>query len=473
MRQIAREWGGAMDLLEKIRILGAGAKYDASCSSSGSTRASALRGIGNAAQSGICHSWSDDGRCISLLKILLTNYCIYDCAYCANRLSNDIERAAFTVDEIVDLTMNFYRRNYIEGLFLSSGVMKSPDQTMEMMLRVVKKLRLDREFHGYIHLKAIPGASEHLVHEAGLYADRMSVNIELPSAKSLQLLAPQKDSRVIFHSMTDIGAQISENSEKRKSTKKALPLFVPAGQSTQVIIGASPETDLSIIRMSENLYNKVRLKRVYYSAFIPVNDDRRLPALNTPPLVRENRLYQDDWLLRLYGFEADEILDPDKPFLDLEFDPKTAWALRNMKYFPVEANRADYETLLRVPGIGVRSAKRIVQSRRFSVLRFDHLKNMGVVLKRARYFLTCAGKFLEDFDRSEDAVRERMLRETAGRRRVNSDELFLFPSGHGAAPQTPASDTGYPEFEKAPLQIPVQSRNMKNTAPTMQSAAHR
>lgn len=414
-----------MDLLEKLNILGASAKYDASCSSSGSSRSNSAGGTGNAAVSGICHSWTDDGRCVSLLKILLTNYCIYDCAYCFNRRSNDIDRAAFTPEEVVNLTMNFYKRNYIEGLFLSSGVYRSPDHTMEQLIQVLKKLRTERNFHGYIHVKAIPGASQELVNEAGLYADRMSVNIELPSSESLKLLAPQKDSGQIFHSMSFIGDRIVENKEEQKKTKK-LPSFVPAGQSTQLIVGASPENDLNIIRLSENLYDKLSLKRVYYSAYVPVNNDRRLPALNiTPPLVREHRLYQADWLLRYYGFRADEILEPSLPFLDEQFDPKTGWALRNMKLFPVEVNRAEYETILKVPGIGVRSAKRIVQARKFQLLNFDHLKMMGVVLKRARYFITCAGKYLEDFDQDSAKVRDRLLLGME-KKKARSDELFLF-----------------------------------------------
>lgn len=414
-----------MDLLEKLNILGAGAKYDASCSSSGSSRSNTAGGTGNAAVAGICHSWADDGRCISLLKILLTNFCIFDCAYCLNRRSNDIPRAAFTPDEVVNLTMNFYKRNYIEGLFLSSGVFRNPDFTMEQLILVLKKLRTERSFHGYIHVKAIPGASQELIDEAGLYADRMSVNVELPSAQSLKLLAPQKDSGQIFHSMSFIGERITENKEEQKKTKK-LPSFVPAGQSTQLIVGASPENDLNIIKLSENLYDKLQLKRVYYSAYVPVNNDRRLPAINaTPPLVRENRLYQADWLLRFYGFRADEILDPALPFLDEQFDPKTGWALRNMKLFPVEVNRAEYETILKVPGIGVRSAKRIIQARKFQVLHFDHLRMMGVVLKRARYFITCAGKYLENFDQDGTKVREKLLI-GKGKGKTKSDELFLF-----------------------------------------------
>lgn len=397
-----------MDLFEKLTILGSAAKYDVSCSSSGSKRANSSTGTGSASYSGICHSWSDDGRCISLLKILMTNYCMYDCVYCYNRKSNPIERAAFTVDEIVQLTVNFYRRNYIEGLFLSSGVVNSPDHTMELILQAVKKLRLEHQFNGYIHIKAIPGASSALVNEAGLYADRMSINIELPSERSLKALAPQKESKLIFNSMGLIGSGIVENKEEKKKSR-FIRSFVPAGQSTQLIVGASPENDLSIIKLSEDLYKNFQLKRVYYSAYIPVNKDSKLPALQTsPPLVRENRLYQADWLLRFYGFQAKEILDPAKPNLDLEFDPKTGWALRNLHQFPIEINTAEYEMILRVPGIGVKSAQRIVAARRFNALDFDHLKNMGIVLKRARFFITAKGKRLESFDLDENSIRKKL-----------------------------------------------------------------
>lgn len=385
-----------MDLKEKIEILSGAAKYDASCSSSGSSRTNQNRGFGTAATAGICHSWGEDGRCISLLKILLTNHCIYDCAYCANRRSNDIRRATFTVQEIVDLTINFYRRNYIEGLFLSSGVINNPDYTMELLILVAKTLREKHNYNGYIHLKAIPHANPGLIRQAGFYTDRLSANIELPTVQSLQLLAPQKKQQVIMQTMADINHGIlaarTETSAKYKS-----PLFVPAGQSTQLIVGASPENDLQIVKLSENLYQSFKLKRVYYSAYIAVNQDSRLPAKteSAPPLRRENRLYQADWLLRFYKFKAEEILDQKNPFLDPELDPKAGWALRNLQYFPVEINLAAYEQLLRIPGLGVRSAKKIIAARKFGRLNFENLKKLGVVLKRAKYFITCNGKYLE------------------------------------------------------------------------------
>jgi putative DNA modification/repair radical SAM protein len=411
-----------MEIMDKLKILSMAAKYDVSCSSSGSKRKNS-GGIGSASACGICHSWSDDGRCISLLKILMTNHCIYDCAYCANRRSNDIPRAIFTPDELISLTINFYKRNYIEGLFISSGVFRDPDFTMGMMTAVIKKLRLVEGFYGYIHVKAIPGACESLVREAGLYADRMSVNIELPSEKGLKLLAPQKESKIIFSSMGFIKEKIMENSEERKKMRKIKP-FVPAGQSTQVIIGATPESDLSIIRLSENLYNKLSLKRVYYSAYVPVNKGSNLPVVMKPPLRRENRLYQADWLLRFYGFKADEILDQNNPFLDEEFDPKTGWALRHLNLFPVEINSAEYEMILKIPGVGVISAKRIIKARRFNALNFDHLKKMGVVLKRARYFVTCSGKHIDSFDLDPAVIRGKLIQPSGIK--TDSEQLMLF-----------------------------------------------
>ncbi len=387
-----------MELDQKLGILAAAAKYDVSCSSSGSTRTNSGKGLGNAAVSGICHSWSGDGRCISLLKVLLTNYCIYDCAYCANRRSNDIPRSAFTVAEVVKLTIDFYRRNYIEGLFLSSGILKNVDYTMELMVRVAKELRLNHNFHGYIHLKAIPGSSRELLREAGFFADRLSANIELPSERGLKLLAPDKSKEHILTSFSYLSAQIGRHQEERKRLRKA-PQFAPAGQSTQLIVGATPENDLQIVRLAEGLYQKFRLKRVYYSAYVPVNQNSLLPALSsTPPLRRENRLYQADWLLRFYGFQASELLEPGEPFLDRELDPKTGWALRNMNVFPVEVNQADFEMLIRTPGVGLKSARQIIAARRHGPLSFDNLGKLGVVLRRARYFLTCQGKYLEKID---------------------------------------------------------------------------
>lgn len=378
-----------METLEKLKILSAAAKYDVSCSSSGSNRKNTAGGIGNASYAGICHSFADDGRCISLLKILMTNHCIYDCAYCANRRSNDIKRATFTVDEVVDLTINFYRRNYIEGLFLSSGIVKSPDYTMERLARIAKDLRTIHKFNGYIHLKSIPGASSELIRMAGLYADRMSVNIEIPSEPNLKFLAPEKNYPSILSPMGFIKSQIEENKEERRKYRKT-PLFTPAGQSTQLIIGATPDSDNQILHLSSNLYGTNNLKRVYYSAYNPTNEyDKRLPALITPPFRREHRLYQADWLLRFYQFKVDEIVNDSNPNLDLELDPKLGYALRNPHLFPVDINRADMHMILRVPGIGPKSAKLILSARRFSKLNSLHLQKMGVVMKRARYFITC------------------------------------------------------------------------------------
>ena len=373
----------------KLNVLADAAKYDVSCASSGSNRKNTTKGIGNGVACGICHSFTEDGRCVSLFKILMTNNCIYDCAYCINRRSNDRPRATFTVEEIVDLTIGFYRRNYIEGLFLSSGVIKSPDFTMERMVLVAKKLRLEENYNGYIHLKAIPGASPELIHEAGLWADRLSVNLEIPTDTNLQLLAPEKNYPAIFSPMTQIRNEILVNKEERKKFRKT-PRFAPAGQSTQMIIGATPETDRQIILLSSGLYKTQNLKRVYFSGYLPVNHyDKRLPALYRPPLVRENRLYQSDWLMRFYKFKAEEILSEDQPFLDLEVDPKLGYALRNMHQFPVDINRADYEMILRVPGIGVQSAQKIIMARRHRKLNSLHLKKIGIVMKRAKYFITC------------------------------------------------------------------------------------
>jgi putative DNA modification/repair radical SAM protein len=398
-----------MDLQEKLAILSAAAKYDASCASSGSTRTNDSKGLGNAstAANGICHSWAADGRCISLLKVLMTNHCINDCVYCINRRSNDIPRSSFSVAEVVDLTINFYRRNYIEGLFLSSGVLKNAEHTMELMVQIVKKLRQEQNFNGYIHLKVIPGASRELIREAGFYVDRLSVNIELPSENGLKLLAPQKRKDDILQPMAYIGSKITANHEEKRQFKNA-GQFVPAGQSTQLIVGATSETDLQILRLSEGLYQRVNLKRVYYSAYIPVTSNPLLPALATPPLKRENRLYQADWLLRFYGFRAEEVLTPKVPFLEPDLDPKTGWALRNLHLFPQEVNRADYHSLLRIPGIGLKSAQRVIEARRFGSLNFNDLGKLGVILKRARYFITCQGKFLETLD-NEAAIRKRLL----------------------------------------------------------------
>lgn len=373
---------------EKLNILADSAKYDVSCASSGNTRNNKKGGIGNTVNAGICHSFTADGRCISLLKVLMTNYCMYDCAYCINRRSNDRPRATLTPQELVDITIGFYRRNYIEGLFLSSGVIKNPDYTMERMMLVAKKLRTEEQYNGYIHLKAIPGASPELIQQAGLYADRLSVNIEIPSNGELKKLAPEKNYTDIFKPMNFIKTGIMENSEDKRKYRNT-PTFTPAGQSTQLIVGATPETDQHILSLATNLYAEQKLKRVYYSGYLPVNSyDQRLPALKEPPLVRENRLYQSDWLMRFYKFSATEIVSDDHPFLDLDVDPKLAYALRNYHLYPVDVNTADYEMILRVPGIGVQSAQRIVHARKFGKLYSQHLKKIGVVMKRAQFFIT-------------------------------------------------------------------------------------
>ncbi|MFL1731511.1 putative DNA modification/repair radical SAM protein [Moraxella oculi] len=371
---------------QKLAILADAAKYDVSCSSSGGNRKN-KGGLGNSSKSGICHSYTEDGRCVSLLKILLTNHCIYDCAYCTSRRSHDTPRAAFTVEEVVDLTMQFYRRNYIEGLFLSSGIFKNADHTMERLVRVAKTLRIDRNFHGYIHLKTIPGASEELMKEAGLYADRLSVNMEIPTKSGLALLAPEKNHEDMKAPMQTVQEQIVQFRESRKVHKHA-PKYTPAGQSTQFIVGATGESDHQIIRLSSHFYQKYDLKRVYYSGYVPMLSDKRLPDVSTPvPLVRENRLYQADWLMRFYGFGADEIVNETHPFLDLQFDPKMAWAIRHREHFPVNIQTAPYEMVVRVPGIGVQTAKKIMSARRFTTLTLDHLKQMGAAVNRAKYFV--------------------------------------------------------------------------------------
>lgn len=379
-----------MDIFEKLKILSDSAKYDASCSSSGSNRRNSSSGIGNGNISGICHSWGADGRCISLLKILFTNACIYDCKYCINRCSNNVKRATFTPREVADLTINFYKRNYIEGLFLSSAVIKSPDYTMELLINTISILRNEYNFNGYIHCKTIPGCSKELIDKLGSMVDRMSINIELPSNNSLKLLAPQKEKTGILTPMSYVSNKMKLNKlEKRKEN------FIPAGQTTQLIIGATPESDLKILKLSESLYKKLSLKRVYYSAYISVNNDKNLPTLESPPLLRENRLYQADWLLRFYGFKADELLSETHPNFNNVLDPKCEWALRNLDKFPIEINKANYFTLIRVPGIGVISAKKIIKARRNFDLNFDSLKKLGIVLKRAKYFITCKGKYYD------------------------------------------------------------------------------
>ena len=392
------------ELLKKLEILTDAAKYDVACTSSGVDRSGRPGALGNAVKAGICHSFAADGRCISLLKVLLSNDCAYDCAYCVNRRSCDGPRATFTPEELCRLTVEFYRRNYIEGLFLSSAVVKNPDYTSELMLMTLKKLREEERFWGYVHVKAIPGADPRLTHALGLYADRMSVNIELPSQKSLALLAPQKSKEKILAPMGLIRDGIRENAADL-AHYRAAPKFVPAGQSTQMIIGATPETDRQILALTEGLYRKYQLKRVFFSAYMPVVSDRNLPARDTPPpLLREHRLYQADWLLRFYGFSAGEILDDQHPDFNPLLDPKCNWAVNHMEHFPVEVNRAPYEMLLRVPGIGVKSAKRIRAARRYAALDFDALKKLGVVLKRARYFILCGGKSISPLPTDNPAV---------------------------------------------------------------------
>ena len=392
------------ELLKKLEVLTDAAKYDVACTSSGVDRPGRPGALGNAVKAGICHSFAADGRCISLLKVLLSNDCAYDCAYCVNRRSCDGPRATFTPEELCRLTVEFYRRNYIEGLFLSSAVVKNPDYTSELMLTTLKKLREEERFWGYVHVKAIPGADPRLTHALGLYADRMSVNIELPSQKSLALLAPQKSKEKILAPMGLIRDGIRENASDL-AHYRAAPKFVPAGQSTQMIIGATPETDRQILALTEGLYRKYQLKRVFFSAYMPVVSDRNLPARDTPPpLLREHRLYQADWLLRFYGFSAGEILDDQHPDFNPLLDPKCNWAVNHMEHFPVEVNRAPYEMLLRVPGIGVKSAKRIRAARRYAALDFDALKKLGVVLKRARYFILCGGKSISPLPMDNPAV---------------------------------------------------------------------
>jgi putative DNA modification/repair radical SAM protein len=381
----------ATDIMDKLEILAEGAKYDASCASSGSFRRN-CDGIGNAASCGICHSWTSDGRCVSLLKLLMTNICIYDCAYCVNRRSNDLRRVMLTPAEVAELTIGFYRRNYIEGLFLSTGVVRSPDYTMELLIAAVSSLRQEYRFNGYIHLKLVPGADSLLVQKAGLLADRVSINLELPTPESLALLAPDKSREAVVGPMRQVNNLIVINREERRASR-SVPRFAPAGQSTQLIVGATNESDRQIVTLSEQLYRRLDLKRVYYSAYIPVVADTRLPVRSTSPLRREHRLYQADWLLRYYGFSAHELLDEKTPNLEVDIDPKTGWALRHLELFPVEINLADYEVLLRVPGIGVRSAQRIVRARRQGHLGIDDLAKLGVVLKRARYFLTARGRY--------------------------------------------------------------------------------
>lgn len=407
-------WSNLSELMsdrirEKLQILADAAKYDVSCSSSGSNRKNKDKGVGNTGN-GICHSYTEDGRCVSLLKILFSNVCIFDCSYCVSRRSNDVKRAAFTVQEVVDLTMNFYRRNYIEGLFLSSGIFKSADHTMERMLQVVKKLRLEEKFNGYIHLKTIPGASQEIITEAGLYVDRMSINLEMPTEAGLQKFAPEKTHAEVQKDLGIVRDRLIQLKDERKLIK-TVPKFVPAGQTTQMVVGAHSETDQDIILMADRHYKEFKLKRVYFSGYIPINpEEKALPAVGSaPPLLRENRLYQSDWLMRFYEFSADEIVDDQHPNLDLDIDPKLSWALRHPEAFPVDINRADYKIILRVPGIGVRSAKKIVQARRFGQIHIDQLKRMGVAYNRAQHFIRCADTPKFKKDQQSHQIRQQIL----------------------------------------------------------------
>jgi len=429
-----------MSLMEKLEILSDSAKYDVACTSSGVERRGNGTDMGNCVKSGICHSFSSDGRCISLLKILHTNECIYDCKYCINRCSNDVPRATFTPEEVCTLTMEFYRRNYIEGLFLSSGIIQNPTFTMEMIYRTLYLLRYKYRFMGYIHVKGIPGADPELIKRVGFLADRMSVNLELPTAEGLRELAPNKHRKTILSPMRQIQEGIKSNQEELVVYKHA-PRFVSGGQSTQMIIGATGESDYQILNVAENLYQKFELKRVFYSAFVRVNEDKALPAIpGGPPLLREHRLYQADWLLRFYGFQAGELLDEDRPFFNVMLDPKEDWAVRHLEQFPIEINKASYEMLLRVPGIGVTGAGRIVRARRSARLDFQDLKKMGIVLKRALYFITCSGKMMYPTKLEEDYI-VRNLTSDKDRIRFGSDgmsykQMSLFDLGQFTADYT-------------------------------------
>ena len=430
--------GNEMSLMDKLGILTDAAKYDVACTSSGVERKGNGTSVGNCVAAGICHSFSSDGRCISLLKILLTNECIYDCKYCQNRCSNDIPRATFTPDEVCTLTMEFYRRNYIEGLFLSSGIIQSPTFTMELIYRTIWLLRNKYRFNGYVHVKAIPGADSELIRQTGFLADRMSVNLELPTAEGLKALAPNKHRKTILTPMRQIQNGIEENKNELVLYRNA-PRFVAGGQSTQMIIGATPENDYQILNVAENLYQKFGLKRVFYSAFVNVTGDKALPSLpGGPPLLREHRLYQADWLLRFYGFKGEELLDESRPYFNVLLDPKEDWAVRHLERFPVEINKADTQMLLRVPGIGVKSAQRIVAARRHANLTFADLKKIGVVLKRALYFVTCNGRMMYPVKLDEDYI-VRNLTDEKERVRFGSDgmsyrQMSLFDDGSFVRP---------------------------------------
>lgn len=411
---------------EKLNILADAAKYDVSCSSSGSNRKNKNNGLGDTGN-GICHTYTEDGRCVSLLKILLTNHCIFDCAYCVTRKSNDIKRAAFKIQEVVDLTINFYRRNYIEGLFLSSGIFKSADHTMERLIAVAKKLREEENFNGYIHLKSIPGASDELMYEAGLYADRLSVNIEIPTISGLKLLAPDKKHEDFIKPMQKVKDEIIRYKEEKKIIKSTSK-YAPAGQSTQMIIGATGESDKDIMYSATHFYKNFKMKRVYYSGYVPISSDSRLPSLGSEvPMLRENRLYQTDWLLRFYGFSVNEILDVNNPNLDMDIDPKLMWALRNLNHFPIDINKADVRMLARIPGIGMGSVHKIISGRKYRNLNWEHLKKMGVALNRAQYFIICNSSDWERRDLDANKIKGMILQSQNSKyKNIHNNQLSLF-----------------------------------------------
>ena len=412
---------------EKLNILADAAKYDVSCSSSGSKRLNTNKGLGDSSGMGICHSYTEDGRCVSLLKILLTNHCIYDCAYCVSRKSNDIKRAAFKIQEVVDLTINFYRRNYIEGLFLSSGIFHNPDYTMERLISVAKKLRLEENFNGYIHLKSIPGCSDELMREAGLYADRLSINIEIPTVSGLKLLAPEKDHKDFIKPMEKVKNEIIQYKAEKKIIKST-PVYAPAGQSTQMIVGATGESDKDIMYSAVHYYSTYNMKRVYYSGYVPVLEDTRLPALGTEvPMLRENRLYQTDWLLRFYGFDVRELLNQNHPNLDIDIDPKLSWALRNMHMFPVDVNTADKQMLARVPGLGMKSVHKIINARKFRRLNWENLKAIGIAMSRAKYFMVCNSSNFESRDLEPERIKSMILQTSKSKyQKFYNQQLALF-----------------------------------------------
>lgn len=412
---------------EKLNILADAAKYDVSCSSSGSKRKNTTKGLGDSSGMGICHSYTEDGRCISLLKILLTNHCIFDCAYCVSRKSNDIKRAGFKIQEVVDLTINFYRRNYIEGLFLSSGIFSSPDYTMERLIAVAKKLRLEENFNGYIHLKSIPGCSDELMREAGLYADRLSINIEIPTVSGLKLLAPEKNHKDFIKPMEKVKNEIIQYQADKKLIKNT-PVYAPAGQSTQMIVGATGESDKDIMYSAVHYYSTYKMKRVYYSGYVPVLQDERLPALGTEvPMLRENRLYQTDWLLRFYGFDVREILNNQHPNLDVDIDPKLSWALRNMHLFPVDVNKAEKRMLARIPGLGMLSVNKILNARKYRKLNWENLKAIGIAMNRAKYFMVCDSKDWERKDLEPAHIKSMILQSSQSKyQKMYNNQLRLF-----------------------------------------------